>query len=583
MQTKKHSSRNNSRSKRTKSKHSIKHNPIKKKEKTNNNIIIDYKNNYVSLLINLLQTQHDLMIKYYDFWQNIYYNDTYVFYKNAIMFLKNQQNSKFHGFFGAFINKILWNGQCDYMITENPDWISKNSLRQPEPSAFCKVGIEVIRNLDEMFKSICPKLDNHLTVYRAEWLKLDLENTQELIKSNTGDFIRINNYISTTISYNYSPLGFCGCRQTINDDDINKEKKEKDNPNACELCNNDLPILYIMELPENTTGFYFNIPFAPLPHMIDISKKKDGLYVGHNEYEFVLPRGCLFEIISNKIDFTKTRRIIHIKLIKQLKEYPLIKEGEKITDLIKVFKKGEKLPKDYNNAIELDKYNDKDYQINNTFYDYMKVNYDLKLFLNKLEKVLPCKTIEDIKENKYKSLLPFYKSLQKPKLHNKLKYYLCMNYYDPSPEIFMKLQHSKINDEIKMPKFLFYVISTDLSFALLNSVILFNFYKETTGKNDNNIKVAEHFGKLVNNMQLFYLLEITNIESNKDNLYKINNNTLALTAIKNELDDKLCKPNNSYFMDTKDWKDCKLIIKNTRDEFISNYKYKNIKCELIIH
>lgn len=35
-------------------------------------------------------------------------------------------------------------------------------------------------------------------------------------------------------------------------------------------------------------------------------------------------------------------------------------------------------------------------------------------------------------------------------------------------------------------------------------------------------------------------------------------------------------------MDTKDQKDCKLIIKNTRDEFISNFKYKYIKCELII-
>ncbi len=118
------------------------------KYKSNNNINIDYKNKYITLLTNLLQTQNDLNIKYYDFWQNIYYNDTYIFYKHAIMFLKNQQNSKFHGFFGAFINKILWNGQCDYMITENPDWISKNSLRQPEPSAFCKVGIETIRNLD---------------------------------------------------------------------------------------------------------------------------------------------------------------------------------------------------------------------------------------------------------------------------------------------------------------------------------------------------------------------------------------------------------------------------------------------------
>ena len=558
----------------------IKHKSIKTEDIPIN---IDYKNKYITLLINLLQTQNDLIIKYYDFWQNIYYNDTYVFYKNAIMFLKNQQNSKFHGFFGAFINKILWNGQCDYMATENPDWISKNSLRQPEPSALCKVGIEVIRNLDEMFKSICPKLNNHLTVYRMEWLPLNLENTQKLIKSNSGDLLKLNNYVATTISYNYSPLGFCGCSKKINDDDTEKEKKEKDNPNACELCDNKLPILYIMELPENTTGFYYNIPFAPLPFMVDRSgSKKNGIYIGHNEYEFVLPRGCIFEIISNKIDFTKTRRIIHIKLIKQLKEYPIVKEGENINDLIKVFNKDDKLPKEYNNSIELNKYHDKYYQINNAVYDYMLDNYNILLFNNKLEKVLSCKTLKDIKEKKHKSLLPFYKSLQKPNLRTKLKYYLCLFYYEPAPEIFMKLHTINVNDEITMPKYFSYVISSDLSFALLNSLILYNFYKETTGKNNNNIKVAEHFSKLVNDMQLFYLIELINLESYKENFYKINNNISVLATVNKELDIKLCEPNNSYFMSPKDWKDCKLVIKSTNINSISNFKYKHIKCDLKI-
>ena len=557
------------------------------KNKSNNYINIDYKNKYIILLTNLLQTQNDLIIKYYDFWQNIYYNDTYVFYKQAIMFLKNQQNSKFHGFFGAFINKILWNGQCDYMITENPDWISKNSLRQPEPSAFCKVGIETIRNLDEMFKSICPKLNNHLTVYRAEYLPLNSDNTQALIKSHAGDYIKFNNYLSTTISYNYTPISFCGCRQSINAEHTEKEKKEKDNPNACELCNSDLPILYIMELSENTTGFYYNIAFAPLPHMAPITgKKKNGIYVGLNEYEFVLPRGCIFEIISNKIDFTRTRRIMHIKLIKQLKEYTLIKEGEKITDLIKIFKKDEKLPKEYTNVIDLNKYNDKDYQINNALYDYMIDNYDIQLFISKLEKVLPCKTIENIKKNKYKSLIPFYKSLQKPYLRINPKYYLCLNFY-PIADIYMNLQHSNMNDEIKMPKFLYYLISSDISFALLNSLIPFNFYKETTGKNNNNVKVAEHFSKLVNDIELFYLLEINNINTFNENIYKINDTCSALTTIKKEINTILCEPNNSSVfgdekMKNENLRACKLIINSTRINTINNFKYKHIKCDLKI-
>ena len=554
--------------------------PIKHitKYTSNNNINIDYKNKYITLLTKLLQSQNDLIIKYYDFWQNIYYNDTYVFYKHSIMFLKNQQNNKFHGFFGGFINKILWNGQCDYMITKNPEWITNNSLRQPEPSAFCKVGIETIRNLDEMFKSICPKLNNHLTVYRAEYLPLNLENTQALIKSHTGDYIKFNNYVSTTISCNYASLSFCECYQSINDDDTEKEKKEKDNPNSCKLCNTEIPILYIIELPENTIGFYYNIPFAPLPRTSNISKKKNEIYVGLNEYEFVLPRGCIFEIISNKIDFTKTRRIIHIKLIKQLTEYTLVKEGETITDLIKIFNKNAILPTEYNNSIELNKYHYKKYHIDSALYDYMIDNYDIILFLSKLKKVLPCKTIQNIKEKKHKSLIPFYKSLEKPIFHIKTKYYLCLNFYEPSCEIMMKLHHSNINDEIKMPKDLYYLFSSDISFSILNSLIICNFYKETTGKKDNNVKVAEHFSKLVNNIELFYLLEIENLETYNENLYKINNIFSVLTTIKKDINTMVCEPN--AFITYEHLSSYKLIIKSTYIESINNFKYKHIKCKL---
>ena len=568
-------------------KHLIKY-KSNKNNNNNNNINIDYKNKYIILLTNLLQTQNDLIIKYYDFWQNIYYNDTYVFYKHAIMFMKNQQNSKYHDFFSAFISKILWNGKCDYMITEDPDWISKNSLRQPEPSAFCKVGIEMIHNLDEMFKSICPKLNNHLTVYRGEDLPLNLDNTKALIKSHAGDYIRFNNYLPTTINYNYTPVFFCSCRQSINAEHTEKENKEIDNPNICELCNNEVPILYIMELPENTIGYYYNIPFAPFPGSCPPTcKKKNGMYIGQNEYEFVLPRGCIFEIISNKIDFTGTRRIIHIKLIKQLKEYTLIKEGETNMDLNNIFKKDDKLPKEYNNAIDLNKYHVKHYHIDTALYDYMNDNYDIKLFILKLKKVLPCKNIENIKKNKYKSLIPFYKSLQKPNLHINSKYYLCLYFFNPATEIFMKLHYCNMNDEIKISKFLYYVISSDISFALLNSLILYSIYNETTGNNNDNVKVAEHFGKLDNDIELFYLLEIDNINTFNENIYKINDTCSIITTMNKEINTQLCEPNNSIFFGDenntdKNLRACKLIINSTRIDTINNFKYKHIKCNLNI-
>ena len=83
-------------------------------------------------------------------------------------------------------------------------------------------------------------------------------------------------------------------------------------------------------------------------------------------------------------------------------------------------------------------------------------------------------------------------------------------------------------------------------------------------------------------MQLFYLIELINLESYKENFYKINNNISVLATVNKELDIKLCEPNNSYFMSPKDWKDCKLVIKSTNINSISNFKYKHIKCDLKI-
>ena len=151
----------------------------------------------------------------------------------------------------------------------------------------------------------------------------------------------------------------------------------------------------------------------------------------------------------------------------------------------------------------------------------------------------------------------------------------------------MKLQHSNINDEIKMPKFLYYLISSDISFALLNSLIPFNFYNETTGNNNNNVKVAEHFGKLDNDIELFYLLEIDNINTFNENIYKINDTCSILTTMNKEINTQICEPNNSSIFDDenntdKNLRACKLIINSTRIDTINNFKYKHIKCNLNI-
>jgi len=143
-----------------------------------------------------------------------------------------------------------------------------------------------------------------------------------------------------------------------------------------------------------------------------------------------------------------------------------------------------------------------------------------------------------------------------------------------------------MNDEIKMPKVLYYLFSSDISFALTNSLLLFNFYKEITGKNDNMVKITEHFSKLVNDIELFYLLEIDNTETFNEtfneNMYKINNKFSVLTTIKKNINTIVREPNNSNFIGNKNIRDCKLIINSTQIDSINNFKYKHIKCNLQI-
>ena len=593
---------------------------------------------FLSILTNILDTQHDLMIRYYDFWQNIFYNDTYLFYKHSIFLLKNQNNNKFHGFFSAFINKILWNGQCDYIVSDNPDWITKDGLRKPEPSAFCKLGLEAIRSLDEMFNSVCPRLINHLTVYRGEELPNDNKNTDNLVHSKPSDYIRFNNYLCTTINPNYSPSFFCSCGVMIDENDALEQKKMKDTPDDCKLCSNEtVSILYIIELPPNTTGYYINVPFSPTPHMADISKKdKDGVYLGHNEYEFVLPRGCVFQIISNKIDFTGSRRIIHIKLIKQLLTYPNPKEDEPSRNLDKVFKnpKSEKqnsgtdnnnielvdifkvrgnLPKEYNNCLELAKYHTQtQYNIDTGFIDYITTFKDVRLFDNSLLKVLPCHSQADVKRNRHPSLVPFYKSLSTPpKLSGNDKLYICLTYFWPIIDILPQINNAKPNSQIKLPKFETLVLTSNKDFAMLNALLLYNFYKEdtdikTTQNEDNGsddkstskkkfnkhpgdtnltpIRVSEVYTRLLYDYPMFFLIEITNIKKQWfSKLYEVNKD-ISILSMLNSAEFKSednCKPAPNTKLIEKYATKCKILVNSSNTEHIGKYMFKYIMADLV--
>ena len=250
----------------------------------------------VKIYKKVVENAANLEKTYAGFWKNIYYNDAYVFYKNAIEYYKNIQNSKFHGFFSSIINKKLFTGSCQYINgARRTDFSSNKDIKKIDLDDLCNLSVQVINILDTVFLN-CPTIPYDIVAYRQEFR----ENNDRLFALKKGDYYKNAGYMSTSINPWY--LFF----------------KTEDYES------NDIDISMTIYMPKNTKGYYMLHPFGIY---YDKSIKKN---IGLQEYEILLPRNNIFEVLETK--FVGNRFFIKLLLKHQMipKEHPVSIETSKI-------------------------------------------------------------------------------------------------------------------------------------------------------------------------------------------------------------------------------------------------------------
>jgi hypothetical protein len=420
-----------------------------------------------------LQTLVANMEYYYlNFWKHIYYDDSKVHYKNAILFYKNNENGKFHNFFSGRISSFLYKGNCEYLENRNKKTFSNENMT-PSSDELCKLIKTNIDILDDIF-TISPKLPNNIIAFRTE--KREKDEVMCNLKKN--DVIEIPNYWSTTISPYY----------------------EFTDPTK-------ITIKFIINLPKNTKCYYINNPF-----FIDNEYKYNSKYVkGFNEYEILLPRNCIYKILR-KIKLSNT--IIYvIDLVKQL-------ENIKITDSYKVpdFKVATKNIKSM--QIIENKIKSKNLDLINEKIKYIKFNVKVsnnnkklmkfkgKIYFVKYETIDKDITfIDKIKDNE--NYLSFTNNLKSTKLKSKyiyLKYDVFNNI-----KIFNYFKNLKLNKNYNFNKiFLFYDNETNFN---NNSILTSDFflYKSNTLPNTSKIiqkDLSNNLFKVVHTEPIFIMLKL---------------------------------------------------------------------------
>ena len=216
---------------------------------------------------------------YNPFWNKILHNNSYVFYKQAILFYANTQNNKFHNFFSSLINKRLWSGKCmpDKKTIENFNNISPNEL--------CSLVLQVINTLDIVF-TIAPKLPKNIVVYR----KIILSEDNYLLHLKKNTFFVSPEFYSTTINpYRIIPDDFLF--QSL--------------PHIPEKY-----LLFSIILPKNTPAYYINIPFT---------KDKSSYF----EMEIMLPRNSIYYI--KNISIFQNIHLITLQYIDHKQTHPITK------------------------------------------------------------------------------------------------------------------------------------------------------------------------------------------------------------------------------------------------------------------
>lgn len=241
-------------------------------------------------LIKKTYTTHELLNLYFlKFWKNIYYNDAYVLYKEAITFYKNNQNGNFHAGFGYILNEYLFKGSCQYVYNYEKEEFNANFNIKTTTEDLCRLAINVVNILDQVYE-IVPKTPFPIISYRVEYRV----PTDDILKMKKGDIYKNLTYLMTSIY----PL------HTFD---------------QSWYLSNKIKINFLLLLPSGSKTYYLHNPMFFFKDNEKLKKsvnENEDKIISHQENELVIARGSYWKLL-NKIKIDNVNFIYIMQLIAQ--------------------------------------------------------------------------------------------------------------------------------------------------------------------------------------------------------------------------------------------------------------------------
>jgi hypothetical protein len=449
------------------------------------------KNDFSKKILNFIYKSyetHDLLNIYYlPFWKNIYYNEVFVLYKEAITTLKDMN---FYLSFNRKIQKYLYTGICEYVKMNKYKFHKEFNSSNIKPEYICKLIRNIIYLLDQIFE-IIPRTPIDLISYRLEYRN----STDKIFNLEKGDIYYNLSFLMTSIY----PLHII--ESSFFPKNKNIEKKI---------------VNFIFIIPKNSMAYYIYNPWINVNNKNlnnNIVFDNDKNIIGHQENELVLPRGCYWYVIDKKI--LGENEICYIMyLIEQSKNEILNKNEYKLQNEIIIKKKN------ISNKIKINCEN-----LQKNFETEIKLKLELKLFIQKFKEKI---NIEEKNLNKnFNEINNILKIITEKNINNenfKKKLNKILNWNKIIKEIEIK-KETLIEIFITPNKFNLYIY---IYYEIFNkkNIIRINFPLTFYLKNcKNNFELIKYIDlyKSFTQYEIFHLLNNKTIKESKD----IRNNLLV--------------------------------------------------------
>jgi len=443
-------------------------------------------------MINLIRKTyltHELLNMYFlQFWKNIFFNDAYILYKEAITFYKNNQNGNFHGGFGFILNEYLFKGTCQYVENIRKKHFNTNSNIKTTSEDLCNLAINVVNILDQVYE-IVPKTPFPIIAYRVEQRPLN----DDIFKMKKGDIYKSLTYLMTSIY----PLHIFDSSHYIGEE------------------NKNIKINFILLIPTGSKTYYLHNPFFFLWDNDVFNKSIIGdKIIAHQENELVIARGGFWKIL-NKTKIDDSNVVYIMQLIAQPVNEKLELDKQKLSKVIYTNNDFKELNIDYNDSSLLKKFSS---EINtkikliklNQKYAKIEKKYDGKesnLVWNireEIEKKHKLKMLLNIIKKKYPD---FYNEFPKVEF-NKGK--LIQIYISPSFSYYWNFIDKKYEIDGAMS---IYLLDYDKNVMDVREEYYFQdftgkeIYKTNTKISDKK-QVTKHLFEHCNNIPLFFIVNL---------------------------------------------------------------------------